>query len=510
MPARISNNQMVGVTAWRGTVTKENHLYGLFRTNPQMASDVMTVLMSTMHLPTLDTYLSREVPVREYEDDTELFWDIVTSSRRNIPLVEARRCDGTVVSDSDTTNVGIGFEPFYLVFPTDWFAIGEVLWGEKNETYPVIVKEAGRQEGTNTVYLVEPFGAEVAGGIPVDELLPGKRFSWAYAPIEDNFSRKVGDVRFSSPITMRGDWQRVRLQHKIGGKEIGKRLAANIPVSREVNGKMQTAVASRWMLAVTWKIEETWNEYKNNALDRGVSTRLENGEYSNFGLSGLANRQGSGFRQQQAAGNQQYYTKFSIGLIEGALYDISAGKIDYNKRKFVVRTGERGAILFSREAKKEMSGWIPLYGGTSNVPYMTKGPNADFTQNGVTISNPQVTKWVAANGVEVTLMVDPSKDDVQTNKIMHPAGGTAESYRFDIFYAADEEQPNIQKCVVKGQSEYRGYQWGPFYNPFTGEANNSFASFDEDAAVVHYKATLALVIYDPTRCISLIPAILQG
>lgn len=510
MPARISNNQMVGVTAWRGTVTNENHLYGLFRTNPQMASDVMTVLMSTMHLPTLDTYLSREVPVREYEDDTELFWDIVTSSRRNIPLVEARRCDGTVVSDSDTTNVGIGFEPFYLVFPTDWFAIGEVLWGEKNETYPVIVKEAGRQEGTNTVYLVEPFGAEVAGGIPVDELLPGKRFSWAYAPIEDNFSRKVGDVRFSSPITMRGDWQRVRLQHKIGGKEIGKRLAANIPVSREVNGKMQTAVASRWMLAVTWKIEETWNEYKNNALDRGVSTRLENGEYSNFGLSGLANRQGSGFRQQQAAGNQQYYTKFSIGLIEGALYDISAGKIDYNKRKFVVRTGERGAILFSREAKKEMSGWIPLYGGTSNVPYMTKGPNADFTQNGVTISNPQVTKWVAANGVEVTLMVDPSKDDTQTNKIMHPAGGTAESYRFDIFYAADEEQPNIQKCVVKGQSEYRGYQWGPFYNPFTGEANNNFASFDEDAAVVHYKATLALVIYDPTRCISLIPAILQG
>ena len=510
MPARINNNQMVGVTAWRGTVTKENHLYGLFRTNPQMASDVMTVLMATMHQPTLDTYLSREVPVREYEDDSELFWDIITSSRRNIPLIEARRCDGTPVQATDTDNVGVGFEPFYLVFPTDWFALGEVLWGERNETYPIIVKEAGRAEGTNTVYYCECFGAEGANGIPVEELLAGKRFSWAYAPIEDNFSRKVGDVRFSSPISMRGDWQRVRLQHKIGGKEIGKRLAANIPVSREVNGKMQTAIATRWMLAVTWKIEETWNEYKNNALDRGVSTRMDNGEYSNFGLSGLANRQGSGFRQQQAKGNQQYYTKFSIGLIEDALYGLSAGKLDFSKRKFVLRTGERGAILFSREAKKEMSGWIPLYGGTSNVPYITKGPNTDFAKNGATVSDLQVTKWVAANGVEVTLMVDPSKDDVQTNKIMHPAGGTAESYRFDIFYAADEEQPNVQKCVVKGQSEFRGYQWGPFYNPFTGEANNSFASFDEDAAVVHYKATLGVIIYDPTRCISLIPAILQG
>lgn len=509
MPGRISNNQMVGVTAWKGTVTKDNHLYGLFRTNPQMASDVMTVLMSSMHLPTLDTYLSKEVPVREYEDDSELFWDVVASSRRNIPLVEARTMSGETVTAGKGT-IGQNFEPFYLVFPTDWFALGEVLWGELNEVYPMIVKEEGRQEGTNTVYLVEMFGADGANGIPAEQLLAGRKFSWAYAPVEENFSRKVGDVRFSTPVSMRGDWQRVRLQHKVGGKELGKRLAANIPVSREVNGRTETAIASRWMLAVTWKIEETWNEYKNNALDRGVSTRMENGEYSNFGLSGLANRQGSGFRQQQAAGNQTYYTKFRIGLIEDALYGISAGKLDFSKRKFVIRTGERGAMLFSKEAKKEMSGWIPLYGGTSNVPYIKSGASTDFAPNGVSVTDLQITKWISSNGLEATIMIDSSKDDLQTNKIMHPLGGPAESYRFDIFYASDEEQPNVQKCMVKGQPELRGYQWGPFANPFTGEMNNASASFDEDAAVVHYKATLGLVIYDPTRCVSLIPAILQA
>lgn len=500
---------MVGVTAWKGTVTKDNHLYGLFRTNPQMASDVMTVLMSSMHLPTLDTYLSKEVPVREYEDDSELFWDVVASSRRNIPLVEARTMSGETVT-AGKGNIGQNFEPFYLVFPTDWFALGEVLWGELNEVYPMIVKEEGRQEGTNTVYLVEMFGADGAKGIPAEQLLAGRKFSWAYAPVEENFSRKVGDVRFSTPVSMRGDWQRVRLQHKVGGKELGKRLAANIPVSREVNGKTETAIASRWMLAVTWKIEETWNEYKNNALDRGVSTRMENGEYSNFGLSGLANRQGSGFRQQQAAGNQTYYTKFRIGLIEDALYGISAGKLDFSKRKFVIRTGERGAMLFSKEAKKEMSGWIPLYGGTSNVPYIKSGASTDFAPNGVSVTDLQITKWISSNGLEATIMIDSSKDDLQTNKIMHPLGGPAESYRFDIFYASDEEQPNVQKCMVKNQPELRGYQWGPFANPFTGEMNNASASFDEDAAIVHYKATLGLVIYDPTRCISLIPAILQA
>ena len=509
MPGPLVNSTMTGITAWRGTVTKDNHLYSIFRSNPQMASDVMTVLMSQMHLPTLDTYLSREVPVREYEDDSDLFWDVVSSSRRNIPLIEARRCDGTPVA-AGGANVGVGFEPFYLVFPVDWFALGEVLWGNFNEEYPVIVKEMGHAEGTNTVYLVEPFGAHLAGGIPAERLLAGERFSWAYAPIEKDFSRKVGDVRFSTPVSMRQGFSRVRLQHKIGGRELGKRLCCRIPVSKEVNGKIQHTTVDRWIYNVTWKIEETWSEYKNNALDRGVSTRMENGEYSNFGLSGLPNEQGAGFRQQQAQGNMMYYNKFTIGLVEDALYGISAGKLDFNKRKFVMRTGERGAILFSKEAKKEMSGWIPLYGNTSAVPYVTKGPNTEFAKNGVTISDFQVTKWMSANGLEVTLMLDSSKDDLQTNKIMHPMGGTAESYRFDIFYAADEEQPNVQKCVVKGQPELRGYQWGPFSNPFTGETNNSSASYDEDSAVVHYKATLGLVIYDPTRCISLIPAILQA
>lgn len=508
MPGQINATQMASVTAWRGTVTKENHLYHLFRANPQKATDVMITLMTSMYLPTLDSYLSKEVPVREYDDDSRLHWDIVTSSRRNIPLVEARRYDGTKVT-SGGGNVGVGFEPFYLVFPTDWFAIGEVLWGNYNEAYPVIVKEDGRAEGTNTVYLVEPFGAHMGNGIPENRLQPGERFSWGYAPIESNFSRKVGDVRFSTPVSMSADWQHVRIQHKIGGKEIGKRLAANIPLTSEVNGKPVTKMVSRWMLAVTWQIEKTWSEYKNNSLDRGVSTIFENGEVSNFGLSGLANRQGAGYRQLKAMGNVQYYTKFSISLIDDALLALSAGKLGFNKRKFIVRTGERGAILLSKAAKQEMSGWLPLYGGTSNVPYVTKNAT-DYAPNGVAVADFQVTKWIAANGVEVTVMIDSAKDDQMTNKIMHPLGGPAESYSFDITYASDEEQPNVQKCMIKGQPELRGYQWGPFANPFTGEFNNNYASFDEDAAVVHYKATQGILIYDATRCITLEPAILQA
>ena len=510
MPGQLNNSQMVGVTAWRGTVTKDNHLYNIFRMNPQMASDIMTVLISSMHLPTLDTYLTNEVPVKEFEDDTRIFWDVITSSKRNIPLVEARRCDGTKVEASDTDNVGVGFEPFYLVFPTDWFALGEVIWGNLNEVYPIIVKEMGKAEGTNTVYLCECFGADSAAGIPVERLLAGERFSYGYAPIEKDFSRKVGDVRFSAPVSMSQEWSRIRLQHNLGGRELGKRLACRIPIQKEVNGKLQQTTVDRWIYNVTWKIEETWSEYKSNVLERGVSTQMENGEFSNFGLSGLPNEQGAGFKQLLAMGNVSYYNKFSISLIEDALYNLSEGKLDFKNRKFVMRTGERGALQFSRAAKAEMSGWIPLY--SVNAPsYITKGPETNFTKgNAATIADLQVTRWLSANGLEVTIMIDSSKDDKTTNKLMHPAGGTAESYVYEIFYAADEQEPNVQKCVVKGQPELRGYQWGPFSNPFTGETNNNYASYDEDSAVVHYKATLGILMKDPLRCVSIYPAILQA
>ena len=47
-------------------------------------------------------------------------------------------------------------------------------------------------------------------------------------------------------------------------------------------------------------------------------------------------------------------------------------------------------------------------------------------------------------------------------------------------------------------------------NPFTGQKGNPNMSFDEDSAIIHRMATLGICVLDPTRTMSLIPAILQG
>lgn len=206
--------------------------------------------------------------------------------------------------------------------------------------------------------------------------------------------------------------------------------------------------------------------------------------------------------------NTVYYNKFSLKLLEDALYELSASKLDFGDRYFLIRTGERGAIAFHKAILTTISGWtqFTLNGDQLNVVEKTQ---SNLHSNALSAGF-QFVEYKAPNGVRVKLEIDPFYDDTVRNKIQHPDGGPAFSYRYDIMYIGTMDQPNIFKCKIKGQEEYRGYQWGPFRNPFTGQTGNPYASYDEDSAVFHRKATLGICVLDPTRTMSLIPAILQG
>lgn len=94
---------------------------------PQKATNIMVQLLAAYRGKSLDTFLS-QFPVREFNDDNEYTWDVIGSSKRNIPLLEARDENGEVVTvtteDDKHKLIGAGTAPFYLVFPEDWFADG--------------------------------------------------------------------------------------------------------------------------------------------------------------------------------------------------------------------------------------------------------------------------------------------------------------------------------------------------------------------------------------------------
>lgn len=510
MAGKLGKFQMVGPMSWKG-LTSDNALAAKFGASPQKASEILVQLLAFNRGKTLNTQLSK-LPTKEFDSDDEFYWDVVGSSRRNIPLVEARDEDGTVIT-KDSGLVGAGTAPFYLVFAEDWFADGEIIVGNLNEVYPMLIKGDARFEGTNVVYKVELAGGNTAG-IPAERLLAGERFSIEFAPVEKELSRKVGDIRFTSPVSMRNEFTTIRIQHKVAGNKLNKKVAFGIPMVKDnANGRQIKDTVPMWMHYVDWELECQWDEYKNNALAFGRSNRTQSGEYMNIGKSGNVIRMGAGIFEQCEVSNTRYYndTHSVMRLILDALYELSEGKLGYGERKFVIKTGERGALLFNREAKNTASGWLPAWSlnNDGNPPAISKTTAAFAPSNAVKVTDYQVTEWVAPNGVQVSLDVDPFYDDKVRNKVLHPEGGVAFSYRFDIWYIGNTEQPNIQKTAIKGQPELRGYQWGPFANPFTGQTNNMNASYDEDSAVIHKKCTFGVIVFDPTRTMAIIPSVLR-
>lgn len=455
MAGKLGKFQMLGFQHWKG-LTSDNHLGAIFQSQPQRASNLMVQLLAFHRGKTLDTFLS-QFPVKEFENDEEYFWDVIGSSRRNIPLIEARNEDGTVVT-AVSPNVGVGTSPFYLVFPEDWFADGEIIVGHLNQVYPIRILGDAKLEGTNACYKVELMGGNTTG-IPAERLLAGERFSIDYAPVEREMSRGVGDIRFTSPVSMRNEWTTIRIKHKVAGNKLGKKLAIGIPmVKNSPDGKQIKTTDNMWMHYVDWGIEEQFSEYKNNAMAFGTSNRNMNGEYMNFGKSGNVIKMGAGIFEQTEVANTMYYNTFSLKLLEDALYELSASKLGMNERVFIIKTGQRGAVQFHKEVLKTVSGWTTFVLDNNSTKVVEK-TQSKLHDNALSAGF-QFVQYKAPNGIVVKLDVDDFYDDVVRNKILHPNGGPAFSYRYDIWYIGTMDQPNIFKCKIKGDNEVRSYQWG--------------------------------------------------
>lgn len=494
--------QTMEFSSWKG-LTRDNILKGwlgnVFRYNPNIASKIMVELASYKWGNSFESFINK-YPVKEFVNDDEFFWNLIASARENYPLIEARDIAGNVISSG---MAGAGTEPFYLVFYKDCFADGEFIVGNLNEEYQFRILGDGRMEGTNCVYKVELAGGNT-DGVPADRLQAGELFSVEAAYAEAEMSRKMGDVRFATPVSMRNEFSHIRIQHKVPGNKINRYIGVGLPMI--IGGKKTTS--NYWMHYVDYAVERQFSEYKNNAYAYGRSNRNPNGEYTNIGKSGGILRTGDGLYAQMEAGNVRYYNNFSLKLIEDMIDNIVYGKQDFDSRKVVIKTGEKGAKLFSKAVTDIASGWSIAFGqsnGFNPIQKTTSELHSNAYKAGF-----QFTEFVYANNIHVIIEVDHQLDDPVRNKIKHPLGGPASSYIFRIMDIGDSEQPNIFRCTVKDENEYRGYQWGPFRDPFTGRTGNMNASFDEDAAVIHKYATLGVCVLDATRTATLKPSILAA
>ena len=105
------------------------------------------------------------------------------------------------------------------------------------------------------------------------------------------------------------------------------------------------------------------------------------------------------------------------------MHELSAGVLDFGERTFIMETGERGSLLFSKAVLNHTAGWTQLISGAR------MGGNPAALQN---VSSPlhsnalsggfQFVEWKFNNRVTVKVQVNPVYDDTVRNKILHPLG----------------------------------------------------------------------------------------
>lgn len=480
-----------------GLVT-DNHLGIMFQNRPQLLKKSVTRLLSSSGVRNVNTLLDT-FPVQKMDEEGEFHWDITGDSERNIPLVEAV-FQGAAVTGSDT-NVGAAGEPITLIFAEAYFSDVHMIVGEKNELYQFLVTEDPLPAGSGRFSYQVTLMGNNQNGCPGSELVGGKRFSKDFSPVEDLMSTKGGEITFASPTRMANEMTTIRIQHKEPGKNIGKKVATPILLKRG----QQEIETMTWMPAVEWTLEKTWSYEKAHAIAFSRSNRVGDGRYSNVGKSGNYIKQGMGLREQQEASNCIYYDTFNLAVLEDMLFDIGEGRLDYNERTILMRTGERGAAQFHKAVLDTVSGWVSL---SQNNPALIKSVSSPMHSNAMTAGY-QFTEFLSPMGYHIKIETDPMYDSKVRNKIRAPhlGGGVAESYRYDIYYIGSQSEPNIYK-VELGRGDDWGYESG-FRNPITGQRNIMNMSHAEDSATYTRYGSFGAAIVDASRVISMIPNVLQ-
>lgn len=486
--------------AWSGITTK-NHISTLFGSKPELISKLTTVLLQASGAKNLDTTLSKFPTKKLSAGTTEFAWKVATSDERSIPLVEARY-NGKTVEDSDE-GIGKGRSLIELVYPEKHFTKMHLIVGHRPDVYQYRIIDEPYEEGTNYVYTVELWGAEDSLlGVPGDEFTPGNRFSIDGSPVESEFSTQGSGIAFSSPYALRNTVTNMRFEHKVSGKLIDCKMepvySSNI-VTVDPNTK-KARESKTWMQEIYWRFEKAISTQKARTLMFGRTNRDINGKFLNVGNSNCTIEAGSGIREQMELSNTVTYNRFNVRILEDMLSELSEGKLDWGERKFIVRTGERGAAQFHRAVTADASGWGALNFANTNTNGI-QGTTSQYHTNAYSAGF-QFTEFKAPNNIHVIVEVDPMYDDKVRNKILHPEGGVLESYRYDIMQIGSMAEPNIQKIEVEGGGEIRGYMAG-IRDPFSGRKGGVMNHMEDSATMTAMVEGFGAVVLDSGRTATL-------
>ena len=471
---------------WGGLTTK-NHLGAIFGIDHQKASNLVTmVFQANSAYVDLGTYLQSIATPLYLDTDDAFVWDLMAKGDKNIPL-QACLIDG--VEATVTDRVGFNYSEFTFVFAEPYFFDVNIIVGHRQE-YQIQILDDPMPYNTMWAYRCQLVTGDPNLFIPFEELV-GKRYSKLFSGVESTMSKKGGKVNYTSPFKMKNYFSRIRMQDDVPGNMISRPMGVTIGVKGKDGSIKKTNL---WQDVRDWTFEEEYRKEKNNMLYYARLNRAADGTFKNKGKSGFEYEQGAGLLQQIEASSLAFYpvNGFNIKTFVNILLDLSINRLAKDKRKFLVRTGERGMIQASEA--------IARYGEQFFTPIASMNQFISVAANGDASFKGQFKSFKGPNGVEFEFVVDPMKDDTTTHKILHPMGGPAESYTYDIYdIGTTDGEPNLRLVYQKGMEDIKGYEPG-LRNPFSPQGAMSIMANSTDAYTHHRMFIGGAMVKDPTKC----------
>ncbi len=489
---KISRLQVVEQKDWAG-LTTENHLGALYQQQPILVSNVIDTLFKVnLGGEDIVSYINK-FPVMTIDDDVPYQWMIQGNDERNIALTDYFNSDMT----NKPAKPGIGRSTFIMVFPEKMLSATDVIVGRKLNTYSLRVMRDPFTLGSGWGHEVQLITGDDSLFIPASELAVGSKWSKLYSQVEQSFSSRGGSVYHTSPYRMQNELSMIRKEYEVPGNMIHKGENKPLAFSWQSNGKTFT----NWLGKLDWDFSTQFRKEKANLMLYGKSNRMADGTYGNTGESGYEMRSGFGLYEQIAPSNIFYYNNFDLDWLILVMLSLTVGKIDQDEREIVMSTGEYGAYQFHKAVTADSSKYTPNF--SSDRIYSTGAGKMGYRG--------QFVEYQAVQGIVFKIFIDPLKDNTTLNTVMHPDGGPASSYIYDILdFGTASGEPNIQRVVLKHEEQDIYRYISGLRSPF--DPYNRPSPTQTSSPVDGYKVLKGWIggirVKNPMRCARIMPRIL--
>jgi hypothetical protein len=312
--------------------TDTNSLAQAFQTRPEKIGPAITYLSGReadrFPLSFLSEGLNQTTSISQ--DEYEYDVDSPVDDTRNL------------ANDVTVTDPGLGGTPFELEFADSWFPPDYVLFSQSGQQVKIL--DGPYPRGSNYAYTVQMLDPSGNVAMPADDVKAGAKFTKAYAPVEQDYSRGNAST-WTSPFKIRHKLSTLRKSYNFSGN--ASSLVTVFPMADQNGNRFD-----KWIDYEEYKHMMDWKEECETFFWYGTQNYTNDGRPSLYGKNGYPVWVAPGILDQII--NRDTYSRLTEGKLRNIIGQLYYSMYDANNMNITLYTGSGGLEEFDNAMKDYM------------------------------------------------------------------------------------------------------------------------------------------------------------